>query len=164
VDSVVARTERQDASEKEVAMLPVRIPGRTEYDDLFDWMSRGLGRIGPSSLHEMGGLQDVKGDYPVDIEEDDEAITVEAEMPGFGKDEIEVRLDGNVLRIAAERGREERKATRHLHERRFTRIERRFTLSAEVDESRAEASLEDGVLKLRLPKAETSRSNRIELS
>jgi HSP20 family protein len=103
------------------------------------------------------------GTYPVDVEEQNGSITVEAEMPGFKKDEITITVDGDVMRIAAERDIREPEGKRHLRERRFARVDRVLTLPAYVDEKGAKANLEDGVLRVELPKAEGARTHRIEV-
>ena len=103
------------------------------------------------------------GAYPVDIREDDDNIYVEAEMPGFKKEEIDVNLEGGMLTISAERSPEEFKGTRHLDERRYTRVHRSFTLPSSVDEGEVDARFEDGVLKLTLQKKAESKRKKIEV-
>jgi HSP20 family protein len=101
--------------------------------------------------------------YPVDIHEDDDNVYVEAEMPGFSRDDIDARVEGDMLQIDAER-KEEQRETKEVHrERRYARVARRLPLPSAVDESKVEAKYEDGVLRLTLPKTEGSRSRRIEV-
>jgi HSP20 family molecular chaperone IbpA len=106
---------------------------------------------------------DLVGAYPVDIHEDDGKVIVDAEMPGFKRDEIDISIDRDVLRITAERKPAETKGTRHLSERRYTRVERAFTLPSAVDESKAQAKLDEGVLHLELPQTEESKPRRIAI-
>ncbi|MFW6038908.1 MAG: Hsp20/alpha crystallin family protein [bacterium] len=101
--------------------------------------------------------------YPVDIREDDKHIYVEAELPGFNKDEIEVTLEQGVLSIRAQRKTEEKKGEQHLVERRFQRVARSFTLPGSVDENQVQAELRDGVLTLTLAKNEAAQPRRIEV-
>lgn len=105
------------------------------------------------------------GHYPVDIRETDDNLIVEAEMPGFKRDEIEVTLEQGVLTIHAERNAEqdESKGQTHLHERRFSRVTRSFRLGQAVDENKVDARLEDGVLTLTLHKREEVKPRRIEV-
>ncbi len=113
----------------------------------------------------MGSRALASGTYPVDIDEDDNEITVEAELPGFTQDEIDVTVDNGVLRIVAERqpkDKEER-GTSHLSERQYTRVERSFNLPTSIDESHVEAQLDGGVLHLRLPKSEEVKPRRIQI-
>ncbi len=102
--------------------------------------------------------------YPVDIHEDAESITVEAEMPGFKKDEISVTLEQGVLSISAERKSEEAKGEKHLVERCYKRVARSFKLPIPVDESKVDAKLADGVLTLKLAKREEAKPRRIEVN
>lgn len=108
---------------------------------------------------------DLTAKYPVDIHEDDEGLTVSAELPGFTKDQVDVSIDKGLLTISAERGTEQPKegTTAHLNERRFTRVRRQFTLPTTVDPDNVDASLADGVLTLRLVKKEEVRPRKIEV-
>ena len=101
--------------------------------------------------------------YPVDIHEEEGIIHVEAEMPGFSKDDIEIEIDDGVLRIVAERKPPESRGTTYLDERRYTRIERSLSLPRGFDESKAKARLADGVLHVESPRLESTRGRRIEV-
>ncbi|MFW6158704.1 MAG: Hsp20/alpha crystallin family protein [Planctomycetota bacterium] len=125
----------------------------TEFDRLF----RRLRGEGLEPEEELAGA------YPADVEETDGEIRVEAELPGFKRDEIEVTVDDDLLTISAERKTEEPKGKKHLSERRFTHVERSFRLPASVDQSQADARLQDGVLHLTLPKSGEAKPKRIEL-
>ncbi len=102
--------------------------------------------------------------YPVDIHEDQSNVYIEAELPGFKKDDVNLTLEQGVLTIAAERRDDENKSgQRHLGERRFHRVQRSFTLPSSVDESKVDAKLENGVLYLTLSKREEVKPRRIEV-
>ena len=104
--------------------------------------------------------------YPVDIREDEKNIYVEAELPGFSKDEIDVNLEQGVLNISAEHRedkKEQEKQRSHLRERAYRRIERSFSLPTSVDESDVDAKLDDGVLRLTLKKTESESPRKIEI-
>ena len=102
--------------------------------------------------------------YPVDIREDDSNVYIEAELPGFKRDEIEVTMEQGVLTINAQRKQEEKKGEeQHLTERHFTRVSRSFRLPTPVDENKIDAHLEEGVLTLSLPKREEVKPRRIEV-
>src|SRR6478609_5850686 len=79
--------------------------------------------------------------YAVDVHEDGDHFYVEAELPGFGKDDVEITLEDGVLTIHAERKFEnktgaEKGGKTPLHiERRWTRFERSFTLPTAVNEN-----------------------------
>jgi HSP20 family protein len=121
--------------------------------DIFDQMFRNVGMW----------REDMLGDYPVDIHEEDGEIQVDAELPGFKPDEVDVRLENGRLYINAERDTGTKKGTAHVNERRFTRVNRTFTLPAKVDEEKVNANMENGVLHLTMPKKENEQSRRIEV-
>ena len=96
----------------------------------------------------------------LDLNELDNSYTVKAEIPGVRKEDIDVRVDGNVVTISAEvkKEKEEKKEGRVLRsERQEGYASRSFTLACPVDEAKAAAKYENGILELSLPKkAETS--------
>jgi len=101
----------------------------------------------------------------VDIFEDAAAITLLADMPGVAKDRLDVRLDGDTLSIE---GRVELEGLQDMRalwaEVNVPRFRRTFTLSRELDASRVEANLKDGVLTLRVPKQAHAQPRRIEVN
>jgi len=129
----------------------------------FDTMFPDVGRLFSewASDEANGGLT---GAYPVDIREEDGTLYVDAEMPGFSKDEIDVSLENGILSLTAERKEEEKKGKKHLHERRYQRVERRFNLPVDVDESNVKANFKDGVLHLEMPKSKEAQPKRITVS
>ena len=91
----------------------------------------------------------------IDVKEDDKAYTVNAEIPGVKKEEIQVSIDGNQVAISAEvrRQKEEKQGEKVLRtERSYGKVYRAFALPQDVDQERAEAKYENGVLQLTLPK------------
>ncbi|MFW6154261.1 MAG: Hsp20/alpha crystallin family protein [Planctomycetota bacterium] len=101
--------------------------------------------------------------YPVDIREEGNTLYVDAELPGFKPEEVDVNIDNGMLHITAERRAEETKGKSHLNERRYSRVERSFSLPAPVEESKVQAKLSDGVLRLELPETGESKGKRIEV-
>lgn len=102
--------------------------------------------------------------YPVDIHEDNDGLTVCAELPGFTKKQTDISIDNGVLTIAAQRESTKQAETIiHLYERQFTRVHRQFTLPTTVDTTNVEAYLTDGVLTLRLKKKEEVKPRKIEV-
>lgn len=91
----------------------------------------------------------------LDVSEHDAAFEVQAELPGVRKEDVKVAIDGQRVTIEAEcqQANEQRQAGQVVYSERSTRrYARSFTLPAEVDESQAQARLENGVLMLTLPK------------
>ena len=100
----------------------------------------------------------------VDIFEDANGITLLADMPGVTRDSLDIQLDGDSLTIE---GRVELGLPSDLRalwaEVQVPRFRRAFTLSRELDASRIEANLKDGVLNLRIPKLAQAQARRIEV-
>lgn len=103
----------------------------------------------------------------LDLSETEGSFVIKADVPGVRKEDIDVRIDGNQVTIGAEMKKEsdERKDGRVIRsERHYGYASRVFTLSSAVDESRAEARMQDGVLQLTLPKKTTSSSRRLPVA
>lgn len=102
---------------------------------------------------------------PVDIYEDETGITLIADLPGVSKERLGVKVNGDSLQIegiVAVPGPQEMEL---VHAEITASCYRRsFTLSRELDASKIEAKLKDGVLKLRIPKAEEAKPRRIEIT
>lgn len=98
----------------------------------------------------------------VDISESEEALYVTVDVPGYESKDIDVTVEGDVLRICgkAER-REDRGLTHHRVERRHQSFERTFSLPATVDPRKTEAACKNGVLTITLPKREEARPKSI---
>jgi len=100
----------------------------------------------------------------VDIFEDDTGITVHADMPGVSRERLDIQVDRDTLSIE---GRAEIAMPEGLEalyaDVRSTRYQRSFTLSHELDGEKAQASLKDGVLQLRIPKREQYQPRKIEV-
>ena len=102
----------------------------------------------------------------LDVSEDDEFITVQANVPGFSKDDIQVEVNEDVLTINANKSeeREETKGTVCRCERQSGSMTRRVLLPSCVSERNAKAELRDGVLTLRLPKSRENSPHRISIN
>lgn len=101
---------------------------------------------------------------PVDVYENDNAITLVADLPGATREQLQVRVDGETLVLeatAAIRGPENMELV--YGEAQYPAYRRQFTLSRELDASRIEAQLRDGVLRLTIPKAEEAKPRRIQV-
>ena len=103
----------------------------------------------------------------VDVIESNGAYVVSAELPGVRKEDIQVTIDGASVTLAAEVRREKEVQTdeRVLHtERAYGKATRSFTLPQELDEERAEAKFQDGVLELKLPKKAAAQRKQITIN
>jgi HSP20 family protein len=101
----------------------------------------------------------------LDVAEKNNAYEVKADIPGVKKEDINIRIDGNVVQIDAEVKRE--KETRGegdkilRSERHWGSISRTFSLAQDVDDSKVVAKYADGVLTLELPKKTSAESKKI---
>ena len=114
-----------------------------------------------TSAEELGG----KWVPPVDIRETDDELTLLAEVPGLGKDDVNVTLENNVLTLSGER-RFEKDADKegyHRIERSYGSFTRSFTLPANVQTDQVKASFEQGVLSITLPKREEAKPRKIDI-
>jgi HSP20 family protein len=100
----------------------------------------------------------------VDILETPEELLVLADMPGVPPEGLDVRLEGDVLTISGRPKSEEYEGLKPLHvEYNVGGFHRRFTLGETVDRDAIKAELRNGVLRLRLPKAERAKARRIDV-
>jgi HSP20 family protein len=102
----------------------------------------------------------------LDVTENDKTYTVKADVPGVRKEDIKVSIDGNYVSISAEikREKEEKKGETVVRsERYYGKQSRSFTLESDIDDAKAEASYENGVLTLTLPKKEGARVKQVAI-
>ena len=144
--------------------LPTRV-ART-MGDPFEQMQRDLDTVFGRLMQQRDGGNANFAPYGVDIREDADHIYVEAELPGFKKDEVDITLENQVLTISAERkteNQQEGKGEWLLNERRYSRFLRSFSLPPTVDESTCDAKLSDGVLTITLNKREETKPRKIKV-
>lgn len=102
---------------------------------------------------------------PADIEETAEDYRVRLDLPGVSQKDVKVQLTGDALLIRGERhaGREEKNGNVIRSERFAGSFERTFTLTAPVQADKVSALYKDGVLEIRIPKAEAARVREIPI-
>lgn len=98
----------------------------------------------------------------LDVKEDDENIVVSAELPGINREDLEISVNRDILEIRGQKSEEQKRDGENFYmvERSYGSFSRRIPLPSEVDSERAEASMQNGVLTLRLPKTEPQQSRR----
>jgi len=136
-------------------------PGRelarfhNEFDRLFDGL---VGQTWPNGRYTTFLP-------PIDLEENAEGFVLRADLPGMNQKDVSVRLVGDTIVITGERTAETpgKDATAHAKERVVGRFERTLTLGTRVRADQVEASFKDGVLEVRIPKADEARVREIEV-
>jgi HSP20 family protein len=102
---------------------------------------------------------------PVDVFEDQNSVKIVAEIPGVDFDDLTVSIENNVLTLRGEKRqmREDTANRVHRYERSYGIFERSFVLPATVDPEQIEATVDNGVLTITVPKAEKARPRQIEI-
>ena len=99
-----------------------------------------------------------------DMYEEKGELVMKTELPGIGEKDVDITLEGDILTIKAEKREEVTEdATHHTRERYYGQYFRSVMLPYAVKEDKITATLDNGVLELRLPKAEEVKSKKIEL-
>ena len=129
---------------------------RSAFDRMFD-----EGRPLRSLVGEGNGTSF----FPVDVFETGDEIVVKASLPGVKPEDIDISVHGDVLTIKGESKEEtEEKAQNwYRHERRYGAAMRQISLPGEVSAEKAQATFEDGVLRLTLPKSESAKPKTIKV-
>jgi HSP20 family protein len=127
-----------------------------------------LSRLFESFFNDMQGEEVSNRGWvpPVDIQETEEGYRLQAELPGLTKEDIQITLENNVLRLTGERKfeREARKESFHRIERTYGSFSRAFALPNQVNAEGVQASFENGILTLTVPKAEQAKPRKIAIS
>jgi len=102
----------------------------------------------------------------LDVHEDKEGYTIEVELPGMKREEIEVTLQNDSLVISGERKSEilKEETAVHRQERYFGKFSRALTFPTAVAGDKVKASYKDGVLSITLPKADEAKPKQITVS
>lgn len=105
---------------------------------------------------------------PLDVYATRDEVVIIASAPGLRADEIEISINQNTVTLSGAMpnvasSEEAKEATWYLHELPHGAFQRSVTLPMDVDSARADATFENGVLRLRLPKAETARPRQIKV-
>ena len=103
--------------------------------------------------------------YPrTNLSDTGDNLHITAEVPGVAKDDLQVKIQGNYLQISGSRKANTPEGYKtHRNERGAGTFSRSFTLPYEVDAAKVEAALKDGLLNLRLPKAESAKPRQITI-
>jgi HSP20 family protein len=107
----------------------------------------------------------VRGFPPLNVWEEGDNLFVEAEVPGLKSDDFDISVVNNDLAIRGRRGESSKEdVAYHRQERAVGEFNRVLRLPVEVNAERVEATLKDGVLLIKLPKAETAKPKKIKVA
>jgi HSP20 family protein len=149
--------------------LPVRrrenVTQSREMWDPFREMADLQQRMGQlmDSVWSAGGLGEAMWSPLVDIEETEDAWVIEADLPGVKKGDINIEVSDSELAITGEIKERERRGVLRRRTRRTGQFEYRVTLPGDADTEHIDASLNEGVLTVRVPKPERATPRRIEI-
>jgi HSP20 family protein len=101
----------------------------------------------------------------VDIAESDKEFMIKVEIPEVKKEDIRIAVNNGFLTIRGHRKKEEEEKGKKFHrvERYYGSFSRSFMLPDNIDETKIEASFEDGILNLQVPKTEEAKQRTIEV-
>jgi len=150
-----------------------RVPSLVEeFVSLRDTMHRVFSESGVSPLRGLwsGGWGNGAGrmPLPLDVYATKDEVVVIAAVPGIEAEGIEITINQNTVTLTGKTpnvasSEEAKDATWYLHELPHGAFQRSVTLPIEVDAAKADASCEHGILRLRLPKAETAKPRQIKV-
>jgi HSP20 family protein len=152
-------------TEKITALLPQREHRpRTQrsdvlalHDDFDNWVQRFFDD--PFALHTLGGSGAPRTPN-VDVRDTGDAVVVRAELPGLGKDDVDLTIGPQGLIIRGEKREEKRDDKKNVFESRYASFVETVPLPPDVDPAQAEARVDDGVLTVRFPKSGSGASSR----
>lgn len=130
-------------------------------------VQREMNRLFDSFLQGREDNEEYRGAWKpdVDIRETPEAVVIMAELPGMQKQDIKVSIRDNILQLSGEKKQvsEQKDESYHRVERSFGAFCRTFSLPSLVEADKITATFKDGVLHVRLPKAEQAKPKEISI-
>lgn len=140
--------------------MPIKDPFK-ELEDMQERMNKLM-----KNFWERGPkLAGTARGFPVDVKEEDDNLLVEADLPGISKENIAVKVKDNQLMISAQEEKEEKEESENYYRRERSRrgLQRTISLPDEVKGEEAKAEMEDGVLKVRMPKEKRKKEKSKEI-
>jgi HSP20 family protein len=129
----------------------------------FDRLTQQLSRLFEEQWSEPSPLGTNAFTPLADMEETDDAYVIDVELPGVEKKDVDIEILGRRLVISGERREQERVGWLRRRTRSWGRFLFDVTLPDDVDEEHVEASLNDGVLHVRVPKSSSDRRRRTDV-
>lgn len=134
------------------------------FDDIFDQFKRSFDQLVepfmPFTTPSLLGRTGVTGEFAraplVDLIDNGDHFLVTAELPGFKKDEVNVEVNRDWLRISAEKNQETNEEQKEFvhRERAYQVFERRIVFPEDIQPQKVEATIHDGILEVKIPKKE----------
>ena len=128
---------------------------RNEIDNLFN------------SCFEDWDWPELRQDYwpAIDVDENENEIVINAEVPGCKADDIDISVNGNILTISGEKKQEQEQKEKNSYyvERSYGSFRRDISLPTEIEPDKIDAGCKDGVLTVKLPKNESSKAVKIKV-
>jgi HSP20 family protein len=134
-----------------------------EFEQLQDQMGQIINTFFRDPLLGAAGQQTPVWVPAADLEETDDAYILELDVPGVSKEDVNIELRDNEVRITGEIKQKERTGMLRRQTRRVGQFEYIVTLPGDIDSDKVEAALHDGVLTVRLAKAAASQPRQIEV-
>jgi HSP20 family protein len=134
---------------------------------LFGSLQREVDRLFQEFAREAGngGAPAVLNLVPsIDVTENDKEIFVTAELPGLERKDVDISVEGDTLTIRGEKKTESEEKDKHVvSERRYGVFLRMLQLPPGIDSSKIDATMQNGILTLRIPKPAQSQARKIEV-
>lgn len=146
-------------------MAMIRWLGSDDALTRLERMQRDMDRLMNAAFPATGSYGGT-GVYPLmNVYDDSESFFIHAEVPGVDPEALDISVTGNTLTITGERRPPDlpENASFHRRERDLGTFRRSLTLPERVDASRVEARVVNGVLEIRLPRAEEAKPRKIEI-
>lgn len=166
------KAEEKKGTEKEGSEEKGALAAWEPFAELRDWRPLAAGL--PARVERW--LRDLEAEWPglaprggwppaLDVNETDKHYAVTVELPGARREDVTVECDEGVLTIRGEKKseREEKKEKRRFVERRYGTFSRSFSLPRDADAEHIEASFQNGVLTLTIPKSEAAKPRTVAI-
>jgi HSP20 family protein len=124
------------------------------------WMNEAFGDL------QLGNAENLRTWFPAtDVSETPDQLILRLEVPGLSRDDIKLSIERNTLTVRGEKRQETTTENESFYrsERSYGSFERSFALPAHVDTDKVKASMENGVLTIRLPRREEAKARPIEI-
>jgi len=157
-------SEKDKKHEEKEVMVPEKAELVSPFEEMERWFGDFFNRpfFSPMWMPRFNLPRMQQVTPSLDIYEEEDAVVVKAELPGIGKEDVEVDISDDLLTISGEKKAEEKLERKDYHriERSYGSFSRSVRLPGEVLSDQAKASFKDGVLEVRIPKTEAAKQKR----